>query len=71
MINVFKTLSFVTIKYVDGQSNEISLRSPFSYIIPSNVLSSMVEEYKRRAEIARLQAAAHDAMTAASKYDPN
>ena len=29
------------------------------------------EEYKRRAEIARLQAAAHDAMTAASQYDPN
>ena len=30
-----------------------------------------VEEYKRRAKIARLQAAAHDAMTAASQYDPN
>ena len=29
------------------------------------------EEYKRRAEIARLQAAAHDTMTAASQYDPN
>ena len=29
------------------------------------------EEYKRRAEIARLQAAAQDAMTAASQYDPN
>ena len=29
------------------------------------------EEYKRRAEIARLQAATHDAMTAASQYDPN
>ena len=30
-----------------------------------------VEEYKRRAEIARLQAAAHDAKAAASQYDPN
>ena len=29
------------------------------------------DEYKRRAEIARLQAAAHDAMTAASQYDPS
>ena len=29
------------------------------------------DEYKRRAEIARLQVAAHDAMTAASQYDPN
>ena len=29
------------------------------------------DEYKRRAEIARLQAAAHDAMTVASQYDPN
>ena len=29
------------------------------------------EEYKRRAEIARLQAAAHDAITAASQYDPS
>ena len=29
------------------------------------------EEYKRRAKIARLQDAAHDAMTAASQYDPN
>ena len=29
------------------------------------------EEYKRRAEIAHLQAAAHDAMTAASQYDPS
>ena len=28
-------------------------------------------EYERRAEAARLQAAAHDAMTAASQYDPN
>ena len=30
-----------------------------------------VEEYKRMAKIARLQAAAHDAMTAASQYDPS
>ena len=30
-----------------------------------------VGEYKRRAEIARLEAAAHDAMIAASQYDPN
>ena len=30
-----------------------------------------VDEYKRRAERARLQAAAHDAMTAATQYDPN
>ena len=29
------------------------------------------EEYKRRAEIACLQAAAHDAMTVASQYDPD
>ena len=29
------------------------------------------EEYKRRAEIARLQAIAHVAMTDASQYDPN
>ena len=29
------------------------------------------KEYKRRAEIARLQAAAHDAMSAASQYNPN
>ena len=29
------------------------------------------DEYKRRAEIARLQAAAHNAMTVASQYDPN
>ena len=28
-------------------------------------------EYERRAEIARLQAAAHDAITVASQYDPN
>ena len=28
-------------------------------------------EYERRAEIARLQATAHDAITAASQYDPN
>ena len=28
------------------------------------------EEYRRWAEIARLQAAAHDAMTAESQYDP-
>ena len=29
------------------------------------------EEYKRRDEIAHLQAATHDAMTVASQYDPN
>ena len=29
------------------------------------------EEYKRRAVIACLQAAAHDAMTVASQYDPD